>query len=55
MTVAHNYGTEYSSQNFGVHIFKVKNDQKYPNKMIVCSGGQFYNFIQGLKVASFIW
>ena len=23
------------------HIFEVKNDQKCPNKMIVCSGGRF--------------
>ena len=34
--------------------FSVKNDQKCPNKMIVCSGGRFWNFIQGLKVTSFI-
>ena len=36
-----------SSQN-------LTNDQKYPHKMIVCSGGRFWNFLQGFKVASFI-
>ena len=46
-------------QNFGgkaiVHIFSiVKNDQKCPNKMVVCNGGIFWNFIQFLKVASLI-
>ena len=47
----------HSSQNLSVHIMFsiVKNDQKYPNKMIVYSGGRFWNFLQGLKVASFIW
>ena len=48
-----------SSQNYGEKpmfmFFIVKNDQKCPNKMIACSIGRFYNFIQGLKVASFIW
>ena len=33
----------------------MKNDQKNVNKMIVCSGGRFWNFIQGLKVASFMY
>ena len=32
----------------------VKNDHKYPNKMIVCSGRRIWNFIQGIKVANFI-
>ena len=32
----------------------VKNDQKCPSKVIVCSGRRFWNFIQDLKVASFI-
>ena len=32
----------------------MKNDQMYPNEMIVCSGGKFLNFIQGLNVASLI-
>ena len=33
----------------------VKNDEKCPNEMIVCSGVRFWNFIQGIKVASYIW
>ena len=32
----------------------VKNDQQYPNKMIVCSGGRCWIFLQCFKVASFI-
>ena len=32
----------------------VKNDQNYSNKMIVCSGGRFWSFLQGLKMARFI-
>ena len=33
----------------------VKHDQKCPHKMIDCSGGTHWNFMQGLiKVASFI-
>ena len=48
-----------SSPNFGeeaIFIISsvVKNDHKCPNKMVVCSGGRFLNFIQGLKEASFI-
>ena len=35
-------------------FFTVKNDQNCPNKTIACSGGRFYNFKQGLKVASSI-
>ena len=47
----------HSSQNLRthVHIFSiVKNNQKYPNKMTVYSGGRFWNFLQSIKVASFI-
>ena len=36
-------------------ISYIKKDKKYPNKMIDCSGERFWNFIQGLKVASFMW
>ena len=32
----------------------MKNDQKCPNKMIDVSGGRLWNFIQGLKMPSFI-
>ena len=49
----------HSSQNFSeepmfIFFSIVNNDQNYPNKMIVCSAGRFSNFIQGIKVASFI-
>ena len=48
----------HSSQNFSEELmfifFIVNNDQKYPNKMIVCGGGRFLNFMQGFKVTSFI-
>ena len=48
----------HSSQNFSEEpmfiFFIVKNDQKYPNKMIICSGGGFWNFLHGIKVASFV-
>ena len=48
----------HGSQNFSKEpmfiFFLVKNDQKYPNEMIVCSGGRFWNFLQGLKAASLI-
>ena len=47
-----------SSQNFGEEpmfiFFKLKNDQNCPNKIIDCSCGRYWNFIQGLKMASFI-
>ena len=32
----------------------LKYDQNCPNKMIACSIGRFLNFIQGLKMASFM-
>ena len=32
----------------------MKNDQKCPNKMADRCNGTFWNFIQGLKMASFL-
>ena len=48
-----------NSDNFGeermfIFFSIVKNDQKCPNKMIVCRSRRFWNIIQGLKVASYI-
>ena len=50
----------HSTKNFSqertfISFSIVKNDQKYPNKMIVCSGGRLWYFIQGLNVSNFIW
>ena len=46
-----------SSQNFGeepmFNFFYIKSDQKCPNKMIACSGGRFWNFIQDLSSGQF--
>ena len=47
------------SQNFGEELMFiffsiVKKDQSCLDKMIDCSGGRFWNFIQDLKVARYI-
>ena len=43
----------FSKETTFIVIFIVKNDQKRSNKLIDCSSETFWNFIQGLKVASF--
>ena len=36
------------------YCFCSENEQRCPNKMVVCNGGRFWNFIQVFKEASFI-
>ena len=43
-----------SSQNFGKEPMLIFYCEIFPNKMIDCSDGRYWNFIKDLKVTSFI-